>query len=1214
MPSAEYLKNKSGETFYPVVNVSSVIFSDGTTYKEHKTRVSNLVYDAAYKIDNYILPPFKNYRQSAYDSFKAFLMHNGTNNRRFTVLPGNTLVSTPNFRTETGVHGIRYYNGKLQLTLNGEWRDVVNSEDSFKPAKVSKFKVHYGRKVAYDKPNAVGDVYSALNWYDPDDVSASVKWAGTRVYRICHRTGSDYTNFESLTKVFQYAKSLGSKIMEDKYYKNYTVLLSDNRIKNKYSKTKFIDSTLGDFLKTYVDKLNGTLTDNEVVRFSNNTSGFFQVFYLCVPYSEDGFDGTPTIFYYSPITLNITGGSDSVSRYCDFVNNNTYWVGCSYCDSPKTTANLSYWSGEYHQYVEDNLTNRYRCLVDPDGYILGFFTAWNNDFGPDNYGCEYTMEQQALRIQSAESLNSFYPEIYYDQWLPEAEFISGNNNNTESIHNFISPTEDSTKLGPTQDLSWLQTQIDNFTSYPKWSGAPTFCASNSPFVKTSRTLTIPENSIIDSRSELSVNHSFMSVTVPTTLTDGFTVYKWYYDETETGEYKWKSKAKTYAAGETITVDTMVICPLKFYKETIISQGSNSGNIFKVVYSLSNYYEDGYKPHPAFIYERNPGATTIKDSKPTITPYILTSAFPCTVFTGNPIDPVAGARSEPYYKLSTTSPVGDNVTGWDDDTWKTNSKSWSIRSIPNTPVSVMSDPNRIEDLANQKSTDIKWRCIGYAQFALTEMMMLIEYGTTSVKNLLSQHPDTDIYCNTDNNESYAVGAKFDPYIWSFPDVLPQGFVDPIALTPNYAEPVDLGASDVELATKLNRVNINFWGNYDWHNYNKFYYITNTSGTKVLHKVYSKTSSHVIPGATWAMGSFSGFAATVNTFTMSANKQPATEAVNCFVDSSDSTVDCSTFAGIAWNDSGRLDENMPYIVGSYVSSPDESLTYTVTTTILNAHGPGIGSGIGSDSGSTISSPVIGSDEISTGRVVTGGYSVSIEGKFNINSDLSIPGGFALMPVFTYAGEENFGWGNYTPFNSDTAIIRYSLYNNYKYDAIIKAVVSTKYPVTSFDIDKSDPSYDILVSPAYNYYGLIAGFDGNEYYKYFSASDPNLVAYQTLGYFIIKMPTQNQYGKFGWCINHVGLSTDFPEVSLKDELGDSNSILGVTMNARDVKLTDSSVSHSLAACGYDGLAMGIVAHSQSAAIDYSTSSAPYTASTDVTSTAELGNYQPRIYTYAQ
>ena len=103
MPSAEYLKNKSGETFYPVVNVSSVIFSDGTTYKEHKTRVSNLVYDAAYKIDNYILPPFKNYRQSAYDSFKAFLMPQIFGLKLVYMVFGITMINFSLLLMENGV-------------------------------------------------------------------------------------------------------------------------------------------------------------------------------------------------------------------------------------------------------------------------------------------------------------------------------------------------------------------------------------------------------------------------------------------------------------------------------------------------------------------------------------------------------------------------------------------------------------------------------------------------------------------------------------------------------------------------------------------------------------------------------------------------------------------------------------------------------------------------------------------------------------------------------------------------------------------------------------------------------------------------------------------------------------------------------------------------------------------------------------------------------
>lgn len=1185
MASAEYLKNKSGETFYPVVNVSSVIFSNGKTYSQYKSEISDMIYDVAYKADNYINKSFIPYQTSAKTNFQKFHIHNSAEVTTKPVDDSTSVPVIPDILIETGVHGIRYYNDKLQLTLNGEWRDVANSEDSFKPAKVSKFKVNYGHKVVYYSPNSVGEVYSELNWCDPDDVSQSVKWAGTKVYRICHRIDSSYTHFESFSEVVQYTKSLGSKILEDEYYKDYTVLLVDNRIKDKYSKTKLIDSTLGSFLMTYVDKLGGkTLTDdakNEVVSFTNNNSGFFLVFYLCVPYSEDGFDGTPTLFCYNPLTNNIIGGSYSVSRYCDFLNNETYWTGNSYCASPTTKSDLAYWTNTYHSYVDDFLATRYRCIVDQDGYILGFFTqGWNSDFS--------RMEGQALTIQNAEAIPSFYPEIYYDQWLPEDTIITGNNESDEAIHNFIGT--DTTPLGPdtSQNLSWLQGQIDKFKDYPSWMNANgVFKQSVSNNGKTFSILNIPSNSTMTVSAELKVDNSFMSVTVPSTLKDGVKVYKWYYDEAETGEYKWKSKSKTYSAGTVIPIDIMVICPLKFYKETIISQGVQSGAIFKAVYSLSNYYEAGYKPHPAFVYERNPSATSIDQSKPTLTPYILTSAFPCTVFTGNPIDPVAGAKSEPYYKSSSTSPIGDTVTGWDTDTWKTNSASWSIRSIPNTPVSVMADPNRIEDLANKKSTDIKWRCIGYAQFALTEMMMLIEYGTTSVKNLLTNQPDPNVYCNQATN-NYAVGTKFDPILWSFPSSLPQGFLMPETMS-NSMSPEDLVSSDYELATNKSRVSINFDNSfnntgYDWHNYRKPCYIFSSTSTSSARMVYSKTSSHTIPGSTWAMGSFSGFLATLDTFTIAGNAKPSSETVSCFVDSSDSNVDCSNFTGFFWNDAGRLDTSANYVVGSYYSPEETEISCTLVTTMSKA-----------DHGQTM-----------TCSTRFNSSSVSLTGHKEYLSSM-------LTPVFTYAGEENFGWGNYTPFNSDTSVINHSVYRGYNYDRNKSAFVSTSYPITAFEIDESDPSCDDLIYSGYLTWGLIAGFDDYSYYEY-SSDDSSLTAYQTLGYFIPKLPTQNQYGKFGWCINHVGLSVCHPESTLQDNIGNSNSILGVTMNSRDVKFNSTTPTKSLAACGYDGLAMGIVAHSQSAAIDYSTYTVPYTASTDVTSTAELGNYQPRIYTYAQ
>lgn len=1169
MPGAEYLKNKSGDKFYPVVNVGSIIFPDNITYAQHKSKISDMIYDLAHTTDTYINPLFNQFSAKSRDYFGGFHKHNATDTQpKITIDMVGSYYGwrdTPAFLTETGVHGIRYYDKKLQLTLNGEWRDLANSKDSFKPAKVSKFKINWGHKVAYSKENAVGDLYSVLNWYDPDDVSNAVKWAGTKVYRICHFVISGDSVWGSAESIVSNIKALGSSILEDSNFKDYTVLLTDNKIKNRYATTKFVDDTIASFLDAHIDS-NGA-GDGIVVSTDGNS---FSAYYLCIPYSEDGFDGTPTVFYYMPTNIS-KNTSDSVSRYCDFKNNQTYWVGQKGFTYP-TLNDGDKWMKEYHEFIRDSLTTRYRCIVDPDGYILGFFAQDFNDWGASS-STDSSIKKQAVKVYSIGSgaFESFTPELYYDQWAPEFQ-----DSNTPEV--YISPFDENTPLGPntSQDLTWLNEII---TSKSLWSGWSTADASKlfGGYKGTSSataTTTIKKNCSIDFQSTSSnvVNpesiNRFDSVTVPSSLTDGFTVYKWYYDETETGEYKWKSKSKTYAAGTVIPVDIMVICPLKFYKTTIISQQSISGAVLSAVYSLSNTYEDGYKPHPAFVYERNTSATTIKDSKPTITPYILTSAFPCTVFTGNKSDFVAGALNAPYYKSSALSTIGDTVTGWDTATWKSNSSSWDIRSVPNTPPTVMANPTRIEDLANQKSTDIKWRCIGYPQFALTEMMMLIEYGTTSVKNLLVQYPKIN------KASPQSANAKFDPVLWCFDDALPIGGVKLNPFFWNFK--LSMGSEDYSGVYGQNRFSAQF-SQLDWHNYNRTSYASGGPFDQSTYSgVYTKTSSHVIPGITWMMGSYSGFAAVPDLLCFTASPMPDSETSPFYklpVTGDDELV----LQGIAYSVNGLYTRGAPVYSGWYCSENIDvnlGFKYDVKQKTISWNTQ---------------------------------YNCYNAATNNVSGD-DLPGNL-LVPVFTYAGEENFGWGNYTPFNSDVIASTGRMYGyiGRKYDEL-EVCITANYPTAYFDDIKNNPHKNILTFGDYSKYNIISGMTNDAYASYYGSSNTEDVAFKTTGYHIFKLPVANHFGAYGWCINHMMFSLD--DSKLPDFRGDTSSILGVTMNARKIDWNKISI----AACGYDGLALGAVGHDLTAAIDYSTYTVPYTASTDVTSTAELGNYQPRIYTYAQ
>lgn len=1161
MPGAEYLKNKSGDKFYPVVNVGSIIFPDNMTYAQHKSKISDMIYDLAHTTDTYINPLFNQFSAKSRDYFGGFHKHNATDTQpKITIDMVGSYYGwrdTPAFLTETGVHGIRYYDKKLQLTLNGEWRDLANSKDSFKPAKVSKFKINWGHKVAYSEENAVGDLYSVLNWYDPDDVSNAVKWAGTKVYRICHFVISGDSVWGSAESIVSNIKALGSSILEDSNFKDYTVLLTDNKIKNRYATTKFVDDTIESFLDAHIDS-NGA-GDGIVVSTDGNS---FSAYYICIPYSEDGFDGTPTVFYYMPTNIN-KNTSDSVSRYCDFKNNQTYWVGQKDFTYP-TLDDGDKWMNEYHEFIRDSLTTRYRCIVDHDGYILGFFAQDFSDWGASS-DTDSAIKKQAVKVYSINSraFKSFIPELYYDQWAPEFQ-------DSITTKACISPFDENTPLGPdtSQDLTWLNDIINSKSLWSGWN--KTISAPLTSGTSTAIT-TIKSNCSINytdtqSKGEIAdpvPSNMFKSVTVPSDLTDGFTVYKWYYDETETGEYKWKSKSKTYAAGAVIPVDIMVICPLKFYKTTIISQYSISGAVLSAVYSLSNTYEDGYKPHPAFVYERNTSATTITDSKPTITPYILTSAFPCTVFTHNGSDPVAGALNAPYYKSSSLSPIGDTVTGWDATTWKANSSSWDIRSVPNTPPTVMANPTRIEDLANQKSTDIKWRCIGYPQFALTEMMMLIEYGTTSVKNLLVQYPKIN------KKFPQAASAKFDPVLWHFDDALPIKGV-PLSFCWNYRISFSEDYSGVH---GKNRFNIQF-SQLDWHNYNRTLYASGSFSTPII--INTKTSSHVTPGITWMMGSYSGFAAFPDLLSVMASQKPDsnTETSSWSVKSGLGE-DASELSGLVYSDDGLINRGGQLYDGGYCS---KDLTLNLVFSLKT-------------------------DKATKKQTIT--YNTS----FNVNSLYSKVNDNILVPVFTYAGEENFGWGNYTPFNSDVIASTGRMYGyiGRKYDEL-EVCITANYPTAYFDDIKNNPHKNILTFGDYSKYNIISGMTNDAYASYYGSSNTEDVAFKTTGYHIFKLPVANHFGAYGWCINHMMFSLD--DSKLPDFRGDTSSILGVTMNARKIDWNKISI----AACGYDGLALGAVGHDLTAAIDYSTYTVPYTASTDVTSTAELGNYQPRIYTYAQ
>lgn len=1170
MPNAEYLKNKSGETFYPVVNVRSILFAGSSdskpyTYTDLKQHVYNTLNDLNTSTPNAF--------STAYGVHSSKYNANKTN---FFDIHNSNYGSDSAILSDAGVHGIRIKGGTLQFKLNGAWRSTLPGPDAYKSAKVTKFRAVLGEKVAYSKPNDVGDSYYALTWTDPAEVETQT-WAGTKIIRIATSKlqSSDIEKFYNL----------GSSVLTDATYGKYCTLILDSKVKNKYKTNRFIDN-FQEYLMGFVDKTKTPIdtnnsTDTDIL---NDSSSY--IYYMVIPYSEDGFEGTPTIYLASDFGL---GYSNSINykytpgRYCDFENNQTYYVGQNVITSPTPDRTIIQWTYDRVQ-IQRYMNGATRVIVDKDGYILGAFNnPWGKEYEPKN---PIDLKTQATKVKTVqESLTACYDSYAYENYDYNFELQDKDKPGKTWLNLDETSTSDVYGIGPTPytDMSWLQKQVDNFVNYPNITPV---------------SVTIPANSTFSSDGQ-HVQHiidkSFKEVTIDDSASK-VVFRKWVYDPTGT-KHKWKAQAKKYTSGEVVPVDIMVLQTLKYYKITVLETGDYN-TVKKAIYSISDRPLDGYKPHPAFIQMIN--------GKAVVVPYILTSAFPCTVVDNS--DTTTTALFEcayaPYYGVSSDS----LVSPMSDDEWIAVSSNMEIRSIPNVPPTVIASPKRIESLANKKSTEIKWRGIGYAQFALTQLRMLIELGTTSVDTLLYNHKDpssiSDTVLNKDGEDikKYCWGTRYSPFMLCFPNSLPYNSfggktvtksVNGIEVTYYNASQSWKSSGNLGLFGSISDTSSNYPGsgsnvnsenigmdtriNTNWHNELRYvlqWYNSANSGFKF---VKTKSADLVTPGATWAMGNETAITYSIGALSLGARACPYGDdgswtSVTTKID--DETGELIETKG--WNYDFKWSDN-----------PTEGSAF---------------------SGTIIPCKVSGNYE-DLPSIKTMANPATKPSIFKPSAPI---GKQILTPVFSFHGEENFGWGNYTPFNEDT-IASYrgvsSMGNVYSRGmAMLSKIVEADTEITSaigtdfkYVRDNKEPA-----GSTSNYFKITC-------FGYQHRND-------SVAYCSWKYPRLSDTRAFPWVINtrgNNGYSGTLEKAIETKITGDTSDILGVIMassptayNMGGENEANWSYKHvsAFASAGWTGMALNSVNY------DLNTATVSYRDTPIDNTTPEIGNYQPRIYTYPQ
>lgn len=1196
MPNAEYLKNKSGETFYPVVNVKSILFDGSSdsqpyTYTDLKQNVYNTIYALNTStpdtvVAEFIVPAFE------YETNRTnfFDIHNSNSD-------SNNSDSNAAILSDAGVHGIRIKNGTLQLTLNGAWKSTAPGPDSYKPAKVTKFRAVLGEKVAYSKPNDVGDSYYALTWTDPAEIENQT-WAGTKIIRI-----ATYKLYSSDIEKFY---NLGSSVLTDSTYGKYCTLILDSKVKNKYKTNRFIDN-FQEYLMGFVDKTitpidTGNSTDEDILKYSLS-----KIYYMVIPYSEDGFEGTPTIYKAKDFGLGFS--DDSIrskytpGRYCDFENNQTYYVGQNVIINPTPDRTISQWSYDKTK-IQRYMNSATRVIVDKDGYVLGaFINPWGTTDEPEN---PMELKKIATKVDTVINATMICADSEaYENYDCNFELQDKNKPGEAYVSVSANQNFDVYGIGPTygSDMSWLQKQVDAFVNYP---------------TITPVSATIPANCTV-SNGDYVIDKSFKEVTIDDSTANIY-FRKWVYDPTGT-KHKWKVKAKKYKSGEVVPVDIMVLQTLKYYKITVLETGDYN-TVKKAIYSISDRPLDGYKPHPAFIQMIN--------GKAVVVPYILTSAFPCTVVenSDNTTKAIRDCNIAPYYADADATSLVSSIT---DDKWSTVSSNMEIRSIPNVPPTVIASPKRIELLANKKSTEIKWRGIGYAQFALTQLRMLIELGTTNVDTLLHNHNDpasisaTVLNKNGEDIKKYCWGTKYSPFMLCFPNSLPYnsfgGGFSSYSNTKYYNStqnwrsasgssegtwnPDLIEGTSINYPGSLSNVNsdnkeMDIRINTNWHNELRYIlqYSNSDRGNSDYKVEFVKTKSAdiVSPGATWAMGNETAITYSIGALSMSANPNRNTNNSESWSQGSESIEPGITkIQGWKYRDdvihSNPIDGSVitplqRHFIGTII--PEQvSVTYSVLPAITSR----------ADGTNTDGQTTVGPGE-----------------QKSANSDIircSI-GKQILTPVFSFHGEENFGWGNYTPFNEDTIASYRGVFSMAPYHSRCMALLR--------GIAEADTEITSAVSKDFGYV-----FDHTES----SGSTANYFKITCFGYqrrndsaayCSWKYPRLSDTRAFPWVINTRGNSGYYDTLNKVVETkitGDTSDILGVIMSSSSTDYnmggesdTNWSYKHvsMFASAGWTGMALNSLNY------DLNTAGLSYADTLKDNTTPEIGNYQPRIYTYPQ
>nr|DAP04703.1 MAG TPA: hypothetical protein [Herelleviridae sp.] len=1188
MPNAEYLKNKSGETFYPVVNEGSILFAGSTDNQPYTyTDLKQHVYNTIHTLYKSTIPSFDTRFDKTYNSYSI-------NRTNFFDIHNSNVGSDSAILSDAGVHGIRIKNGTLQLTFNGEWKSTKPGPDAYKSVKVTKFRAVLGEKVAYSKPNDLGDSYFSITWTDPGEVKNQT-WAGTKIIRI-----ATYKFYSSELKKFY---SLGSSVLTDATYGKYCTLILDSKVKNKYQTNGFIDN-IQEYLMGFVDKTKTPIDTNNSTDEDILKDSYSRIFYMVIPYSEDGLEGASTIYSAPDFGLNYFDEIQikykyTASRYCDFENKQTYYVGQNAIASPTPNRTVGQWACDRTE-IQRNMNGATRVIVDKDGYVIGaFINPWGTTNKPEN---PIELKKSATKVNTVIKAtmvcaDSDAYENYdcnfelQDENKPDEAYVSVGANQNYDVYG-IGPNDGA-------DMSWLQKQVDAFVNYP---------------TITPVSATIPANCTV-SNNDYVIDKSFKEVTIDDTASK-ITFRKWVYDPTGT-KHKWKAQSKQYKSGEVVPVDIMVLQTLKYYKITVLETGIQN-TVKKAVYSISEKPLDGYKPHPAFIQMIN--------GKAVVVPYILTSAFPCTVVdnSDNTTKVIGDCGNAPYYLATASSIVSPN----DDVVWSDISAKMEIRSIPNVPPTVISSPKRIESLANKKSTEIKWRGIGYAQFALTQLRMLIELGTTSVDTLLHNHNDPSSISATVLNKKgedikkYCWGTRYSPFMLCFPNSLPynsfgggfskdsnteyynstQGWRNATGTPEGTWNPDLIAGTSINYPGSTSNVNSDYKEmdhriNTNWHNELRYVLQTSNSERAVndsyVEFVKAKSADIVTPGATWAMGNETAITYSIGALSMSANRNgnhggywTSVGEVN----EADEVIDVNGWKNrekyMTPIDGSAITSLQKYFTGTII--PEQvSVTYSVLPAITSR-----ADGTNTDGQTTVGPGEQKSDDSDIIRCSIGKQ--------------------ILTPVFSFHGEENFGWGNYTPFNEDTIASYSGVYSMGPYHsrgmAMLYSIAETTTEITS------------AVSSDFGYvYGYTVPSGSRE--RYFNITCFGIRRRNdSAAYCSWKYPKLSDTKAFPWVINTRGNSCYYDSLGKSEETeitGNTSDILGVIMASSPTEYnmggkSDENWSYKhvsvFASAGWTGMALNSLNY------DLNTSYLSYADTLKDNTTPEIGNYQPRIYTYPQ